>query len=396
MRILSTESFSHIVPLTRENYANIHARLNLRLPPRTARLFSRFTLQPSQGGAQWSVPMECENSLRPYTEANAVERAQVGMVLRQALDDVRKAFGPQAATMEKLLDVPHEVCIFFAPQHGAQPVVVLAQWGFRRVRAASGAGLLKLCLDRAEALTDAPVEIYVGYTDGSPAADKDFILHIFGNEIPFRTDSRGIYSPGHIMVGKEFMVSGGGLVSPLFTVEASRARYDVLLSKTTSLTVCVAEAGGSPAEGVGVTADGMEAVTDADGKCLFSPVPYDGERDVRIEVRGAGPVVHRLKEEAGANVVNIMLDAPEPEEPVPPVPEPVTLTLRMLDKKGTPMAGMPVKILCKRGYEDTVTDDAGCVRLNAADLLPGETPRIILRRPEPDTGNKPLNQTRKL
>ena len=68
----------------------------------------------------------------------------------------------------------------------------------------------------------------------------------------------------------------------------------------------------------------------------------------------------------------------------------------MLDKKGTPMAGMPVKILCKRGYEDTVTDDAGCVRLNAADLLPGETPRIILRRPEPDTGNKPLNQTRKL
>lgn len=36
---------------------------------------------------------------------------------------------------------------------------------------------------------------------------------------------------------------------------------------------------------------------------------------------------------------------------------------------------MPVKILCKRGYEDTVTDDAGCVRLNAADLLPGETPQ---------------------
>lgn len=395
MKILKTESFSRIVPLLRENYGNLHARLALKLPPQTARMFARFTLQSSQGGAQWTVNMDCENSLRPYSAANPLERDQISMVLKQAQADVRKSFGMQGEMMEKLLNVPEQDCIFFAPaRSGKLPVVVLTEWGFRRVQAAAGENVLKLCLERAAAMSDAPVEIYVGYSDGSPAADRDFRLCIFGNEIPFTTDSAGLYSPGHLVTGKEFEVrSADGSVSAPFVVEQGKTRYDVIMTKTTALTVRVLQSdGATPVPGVEAMADGATALTDDKGEAHFGPYAYDGPRQLTVSADGVMPVSHTLSADPEANIVVLTMPEPEPEVEAPPAPETPEVVIRILDRKGVPMAGMPVKILCKKGYEETVTDASGRVTLKASDLIPGEKPKIVLSRPEGESPDKPLNR----
>lgn len=386
MKILSTESFSRITPLLRENYGNIHARLALKLPEQTARMFSRFTLQPSKGGAQWSVNLDCENNLRPFTEADPLQRDQISMVLKQAQADIRKAYGAQADMMEKLLNVPGEESIFFAPTRpGRLPVVVLAAWGFRRVQAAAGESILKLCLERASALSDTPVEIYVGYTDGTPAAGKDFTLSIFGNQIPFTTDENGIFAAGHVMVGKEFEVrSADGMVSAPFTVQSGRSRYDVMLRKSTSLTVRVVKADGeTPVAGQSITVDGQTLLTDEAGEAKFGPYTFEGPRNIEILPEGLSPVTHTLQEDAEKNLVVITLAPEIVEEEPEEVPEaiPPHVVIRVLDKKGTPLAGMPVKIFCRRGFEEQTSDAAGCVYIKQSDLVPGETPKVQVLLP---------------
>ena len=83
MRILTSESFKKITPLLRDNYGNLHAQMSLKLPPDMASMFAHFTLQPSNGGAQWSVSMPDEEHLQPLSKASDLERDQISVAIKR-------------------------------------------------------------------------------------------------------------------------------------------------------------------------------------------------------------------------------------------------------------------------------------------------------------------------
>lgn len=404
MKILTTESFNKIIPLLRENYSNIHARLALKLSPDTADMFSKFTMQPSKGGAQWSVNIPEEETLRPMSEASEFEKDQISITLKKACAEVRQAF---PSLVDKLFTVPDIDSIYFC-RRGHRTLVILTAWGFRRVNTTDKTSVIRLCLDRAEELTNCEVDIKVSYTDGTPAADTQFRLHIFNNAIPFTTDSDGLFHPGHIIAGKSFVVeSKDGIRSQSIMVEKDRSLYEVILDKTTKLTVHVEQANGTPAPDITALYDGRELKTDKNGNAIFGPDIFSGEKNIVVSINDMPPVSHMLKEDPQENIINFILPKNDNTPPEPPE-EKGPVSIKIVDKHGCPQCGMPVKIMCKKGYEETVTDNNGMVYLKREDLVPGEKPKIILKRPKPsknklnsstppatNTDNKPIHPAEK-
>lgn len=346
MKILTTENFNIIVPLLRENYGNVHARLAQKLSPDAAAVFSKFTMQPSRNGAQWSVSFPEEGDLKPMTEASEAEKDQIALVLKRVAAEVRQHF---PAIESKLLQVPGEENIFFTMRRN-RPVVVLTAWGFRRGKSTVGTNTIGLCLDRAEGLSDDPVMLKITYSDGSLARKEDFLLRVFNNEVPFTTSGVGTFDAGYVPAGQQFTVcdaKGEQCVGP-FTVGNGQSMYDVVIPV---------------------------------------PVPEpEPEPEPKPEPKPEPPVP----------VPPVTEPEPEPEpEPVVPV-EPVTgyVYIKLVDKKGRPLAGYPVKIYCQKGFEEATTDGEGKVRLNRADLIPGEKPRIELMRPKASgrRSKQPLNK----
>lgn len=393
MRILTTESFKRITPLMRENYANLHAQMEVKLSPDTAAMFARFTMQPSQGGAQWSVSLPDEDRLIPFTQASELEKDQISMAIKRAHAELRKAFPTLA---DKIVDVPDPEAIFFYTS-GPRVQVVLTEWGFRRVRQQAATGIIRLCLERADVLTDSPVMIRMVNADGSVAANKEYTILIFNNEVSFTTDAAGFYNAGHVKVGTQFRIeTPEGKKSEPFTVEKDREVYEVRLAMETSLTVHVQDKDGTGLKGIPALYNGESKPTDGQGNAVFGPLDFDGPHVVSVGAEGFAPVEHTLVADPEKNVVTFTLlpkleEKPAGEEkkeegelPPPPAPPGDMVRVQVLDKKGRPQCGLPVRVYCQMGFEDTVTDAEGWISLKRADLVPGEKPKIELTRPKPD------------
>lgn len=382
MKILTTESFKQIKPLLQENYSNIHARLALKLSADTADMFSKFTLQPSNGGGQWSVNIEEENNLRPMSEASEIEQDQISIALKRASAEVRQAF-PSIA--DKLMTVPDADCIFFYRRAGRIQVILTA-WGFQRTKTSQGTPVIRLCLERAETLTDNEVDIKISYSDGTPAADKQFRLHIFNNIIPITTDRQGIFHAGHIRAGKQFSIEYfDGFRSNAITIEKDRSLYEVILEKTTSLTIHVEHANKTSAHNISTLYNDRQEHTDANGNAVYGPYLFTGEHQVSVTVNGDIVVSHILKENPEENIINVTLP---PERKIILDPWPPHVSIKIVDKHGIPQCSMPVKVLCQKGYEETFTDENGVITILQSELVPGEKPKIILKRPKTSKKNK--------
>lgn len=391
MRILHSESFKKITPLLRDNYGNLQAQMSLKLPPDLAAMFARFTLQPSSGGAQWSVSIPEEDELRPFSQASDLERDQISIAIKRVAAALHGAFPAQA---DKIIEVPDNDSIFFA-YSGRRILVVLTQWGFRRVHSQTNTSIIRLCLERAEGLSNAPVTLRLVNSDGTPAANKDCELLVFNNEVPFTTDDMGLFNVGHLKTGALFRVRfPSGDVSEAFTVEDGREFYDIRLQMLTALTVNVVDNNGIPRPGVTTYFNGRTAVTDDSGAAHFDDIPFSGKKKVEVQADGCVPGSLTLCAEADDNVITLSpVQPPQPpeekEEPANPDP-PQQVRVQIVDKKGRPQGGLPVMVYCQRGYEGLTTDRDGWITLNSADLIPGEKPRIELMRPKA-TGRRAKN-----
>lgn len=321
MKTLATDTFKKIRPLLEGNYANIHARLGLKLPTQAAAVFSQFTLQPSKGGAEWGTDVSGAEQFAPLSAASPAERQAVNRVLKSVHAEVKKSFPREA---DKLMQVPDEESILFAPDGSGGVRVLLTRWGFRRVASAGSVNVMRLCLDTPDPAQSEHVEIQVLNADGTPSAQAPYTLHILGKELPFTTDDEGRWSPGDVVVGKSFQVSGAdAFTSPVLTVQSGRQIYDITL-------------------------------------------PAPPETEVVEEVKEVEPeVVEEVKA----------------EEPPEPPAEPL-LKLRIIDSKGRPITGQLVKVMCQKGYEEQTTDADGFITLKKRDLVGGEKPKLELRRPK--------------
>ncbi len=389
MRILTTETFKKIVPLLRENYGNLHAQMALKLPPSVAEMFANFTQQAVNATGQWSVTLPYESELQPFTRASEIEKDQISIAIKQAGEALRKAFPAMA---DKLIEVPDADSIWFAPTP-AGVRVVLTQWGFRRVKSAGGISIVRLCLQRAETLSNVPVRLLMKYSDGSLAAGKDFTLLILNTELPFTTDGAGTWSAAHIKVGAQFRVEApDGTKSAAFTVEPDRELYEVVMDRHTTLTVMVLDANGIPVPGVETLCGGERRPTDGAGRAVFDSLVVG--RNVQVSATGFEPVEVTLLAEPDKNLVEFRL---------PPVtdggdddkkdddrhdgdtagPDPTgDVCLLLQDKHGLPQANLPVQVLTARQTLNLMTDATGRVRLPHSALQAGEKPKIRLRRPK--------------
>lgn len=397
MRVLSTENFKHISPLLRENYANLHAQMEVRLTPETSAMFSKFTLQPSTGGAQWSVRLPEEDSIRPYAEANEEERDQISMAIKRADTELKKVF---PAIANKLVEVPDEASIFFYTR-GNKLCVVLAQWGFRRINSSVNTSIIKLCLERAERLTSIPVKVNLKASDGTPLANQEFTMLIFNREVSFTTDGEGNFDAGMVREGTAFRIErADGEKSEAFTVSPGQEVYEVVFNTDTSLTVRIEDENGQPISGMNTMFGDETKPTDENGEAVYGPIPYSGDVKVTVSAEGFEPVEKTLEADPKKNVVVFTCRPPQPEElPEPELPEEPEeqevpeqknkdVRIRVVDKHGFPQANLPVKVLCQKGFEETTTDNDGWVTLKSEDLIPGEKPSIELLRPKPGKRDK--------
>lgn len=354
MRILNTESFKRIAPGLRENPANLHAQMEVRLSPDTAAMFARYTLQPSRSSAQWSVSLPEENLLRPFSEASELEKDQISMAIKHAHAELQRVY---PTLVDKIMEVPDQEAIFFCA-HGPSVRVVLSQWGFHRIDKKVPTGIIHLCLERATHLTDNPVIVRIVNADGSPAASRSCALLIFNHEVNFTTDEAGCYNCGHLKVGTKFRVElPDGTRSEVMTVEQGRDFYEIRLAMETALTVRVQEDDGTPLSGCRVCFEGQDKWTDSQGEAVFGPLAYEGPRVVSVSADGFTPVEHNLVVEPEQNVVTFIKEGVVPPPPPPPPGDEVQV--QVLDKKGVPQCGMRVNVFCRKGVEDTVTDSEG-------------------------------------
>lgn len=349
MKVLASDTFKKIKPLlVGDNYANLHARIALKLPPSAAAVFSKFTLQPAKGGAEWSTDLECADALRPLSVATPEQRAAVSQVLRDAEMQLKRVFPAQAA---KLMQVPTEDSILFAVMPGGAVQPVLTRWGFRRVASGDNINVMRLILGDDDDRKPQDVLIRILHQNGTPVAGRKFTMHILNKELPFTTGQDGTWSPGTAMTGSQFYLTDeDGYRSPDYTVTSGQQDYEVTIPDPP------APPEPEPEE---------ETVPEAE----LLPVPFVPEE----EVVPPPPDIP---------------DVPEiPEEPARPI---VPLRLRLVDKKGRVLAGYPVKVMCQNGYEELTSDADGYITLRPETLIDGEKPKIELRRPRP--GRRRKNQ----
>lgn len=401
MKILKTEKFGKITPMLQENYGNLHARMGLMLPEGVARMFAKFTMQAAGGGAQWSVSEDWEEELHPYGEATEMERDRVSLELARAQGALQQKFPAMA---DKLLHVPDEQNIFCHTDPLGQTHVVLTAWGFRRNAREQVTNVISLALDRGVQMTDGDVHIQVVYNDSTPVADATGAVFFMGNEIPFTTDGAGLFCLGRVRTGKTFTVclDEGGKSEP-FEVTKDRTHYQVRVQKYTSAVAVAMEADRTtPVPGVAVTLGDKTLYTESEGEALFPDIPYEPGRTLHFTAPGFTEAAIPLCADAAQNRATLYrktrCPGPDAEPgpvppPEPPVPTADKVCLHLVDKSGKPLGSHPVKVMCRKGFEQTVTDSMGRIWLNAADLLEGEKPKVRLTRPKASgkRSNQPLN-----
>ncbi len=81
MKVISTESFTNVVPLVLQgnSYVNIHGRLRQKLSPEESEMFA--TIQMENNGAKWLVADNIP--LKSYSEADPSEKEEIAIFIEE-------------------------------------------------------------------------------------------------------------------------------------------------------------------------------------------------------------------------------------------------------------------------------------------------------------------------
>lgn len=384
MRILSKESFSAVQPLLRDNYSNLYSRLSLQLPSELFSAFAKFTMLTAHNSGQWSIDCEGEDDFKPVTKASSVERMAAAHAFR-TLSDRLKHSGV-GVDVDRLLTVPDENCILYRMLPSGDAVIVLSQWGYRRVGSSMPVNNISLMTGGGSDVTDrVEVTLKLRFSDETPMTDTDVKVNVYGNMLEVKTDEIGNVSLGCVAVGECINVEKEGEKPVTLHTEAAVGAYDVVFPWRVNASVhCVDENNNS--KECTLCVNGSNITSDADGMILIADIVLCKGDCLTVSLDGEHEEHFVLQHDSDKNVFTYKLPSKSIKVTPPSPPEiggadevvqkPLKVRIHVVDKKNRPLAYTPVRVELKKGFEETVTDADGYVSLGRGVFTQGEKVKV--------------------
>lgn len=368
MKELSRQSLLKIRDLIHgQNYANIKARLDQKLPHVMSATFANIAIYGNDG--VWYGDSDID--YRPYSEANAMEKEEIAAWLEVCKNEVCATLQPSMPYASTLFIIPSRDQIFWYHDSDGNVRVTLTQWGFSLKTRGVDVDVISMLISEPRQLTQADVSLHIDYSDGKPAANTDFNLLLFNGIKPCVTDEAGSFHVGHLFCNKTFAVedaSGGNHHD--FEVKRD-AEYRAVFEWRTCYTVAVENQKGERKPGFSFNIDGKPVVTNADGE-YSAELVLTPARKLRVEAKDT-VAEFALNRDAGQNsfLVKITDEEQKLEPPRPPKLEPKSepgeIKVTLLDTDGFPLPDLPFSIISNRGMKiDAKTGNDGSASISRA------------------------------
>lgn len=378
MKILSSESFSHIVYLIQgQNYANIYAHLCLQLDKRESDLFAKIVLLDNS--AQWLAE---EHDYQQYTVATAQEKEEVAFYIDNIKESVLQKLANKSYTNE-LFRVPSEDHIFWCRDVDGKIRVVLTQWGFSRVNAGRDVDIIDFILNQPRILTQQDVIVHVDYSNGEPANEMPLDLTVFGNTKPVTTDGDGNYSLGKMFGGTSFVIADNKTNKRVeFVVENGKNVYNAIFDLYTDYSVTVLNQKDEPKRLFNIFINEESFKTNDEGKVVVENIPLlSKDTSIAVVAESVSPSVYKLNRDKVLN--DFIYRVPDKPQPPPsPSNDDTSVTIvsdskkkdedmksnsekqvkiHLLDYDGKPLPNLEVSVDTRNGKLTGVTDAEGYV-----------------------------------
>lgn len=382
MKILSSESFSHIVYLIQgQNYANIYAHLCLQLDKRESDLFAKIVLLDNS--AQWLAE---EHDYQQYTVATAQEKEEIAFYIDNIKESVLQKLANKSYTNE-LFRVPSEDHIFWYRDVDGKIRVVLTQWGFSRVNAGRDVDIIDFILNQPRILTQQDVIVHVDYSNGEPANEMPLDLTVFGNTKPVTTDGDGNYSLGKMFGGTSFVIADNKTNKRVeFVVENSNNVYNAIFDLYTDYSVTVLNQKDEPKRLFDIFINEESFKTNDEGKVVVENIPLlSKDTSIVVVAESVSPSVYKLNRDKVLN--DFIYRVPDKPQPTPSPSDDDTsgtivsdskkkdedmkpdsekqVKIHLLDYDGKPLPNLEVSVDTRNGKLTGVTDAEGYVSFPA-------------------------------
>ena len=404
MRILSKESFSTIQPLMPDNYANLHSRMSLQLPPDIAACFAKFTMLTAHNSGQWSIDCEGEDEFKPISTATPPQR----MAASDSLARLTEALSRRniVSNPKMLLSVPDESCIFFRQLPSGDVDIVITQWGYRKIGNASSVNNISLLIngpDDGRERTD--VNLRLQWSDGMPLADTNLKVGIYGSAFEKKSDAEGIVHLGTVASGERFTVDVEGQQTVALHTDSSSREYLVTFPWKVDARITCVDSTDKPLK-LTINVDGRPVQTDEDGICEIKDITLEKEGALKVDFQGHDAQKFPLSRDSARNdfryVIASIATPPEvkedvlppapPEKPDDTVDNNLKVRIRLVDKKRRPLAYTRVRVDLKKGFEVTDTDADGVIFIERKAFTQGEKVHIKVLPESPDKIKAPAPQ----
>lgn len=298
MRILSSASFTRIVPLINENYGNLYSRLRMKLSSEEIELFA-FPDFPVANMGNWQTDVTAP--LQTYKDASALDKERIAIYIEEMKRSILLKIGTNTPYANQIFKVPSEDQIFWYRNDKDQIRVILSQWGFQEVMGGSHVDVIDMILAMPRPLTQVDVVLHVSFSDRQPAAERDFLLTVFNHTQTITTDAMGSYGLGKMYADRVFSIADDMGSSFTFTVEPDKNDYYACFNIKTGYTITVVNQHNEKVPGYSLKVDGANRVTDAGGQVRGDGVLLTRGKVLKVSGPNAPMQEFPLSRDAEAN-----------------------------------------------------------------------------------------------
>ncbi|MFK8295143.1 hypothetical protein ACI760_02990 [Capnocytophaga canimorsus] len=304
MRVLSSESFRNIVYLIQQqNYANIHARLILKLPAEESSLFAKINIKNNE--ADWYI--DSQEDYKPYEWATPEEKELIAAYLEKKKAKISEKLSSEMPFVAELFSVPSDEQIFFKSEINDQVKVVLAQWGFQKANTLGNVDVIDFLIAQPRKLTQTEVTLHINYSDGSLATQETFDYTFFNTTKEIRTDEQGNFYVGSLLNGRKFSVSNGNETFD-FEVQRGINVYKATFELKTAYLITVVNQEETLQPDCEIRINGIPHSTNEKGEINKSDVLLTQQNQILEVTSETGEVVQfELQRDAKKNVFQYMI-----------------------------------------------------------------------------------------
>ncbi len=326
----------------------------MKLKPEEVALFATPDFPVANMG-NWQTNVSAP--LKNYKEASDLEREMIASYI----EGMKEAVLPKISDLpyaNQLFRVPSEDQIFYYLTDG-ELKVILSQWGFIPVSGGRDVDLIDIIINQPRPLTQVSVTLHIRYSDGLPADNTPFSVHLFNHDKSFTTDETGRITLGRMHAGKKLSVTDSNGTTVDLVVESGKNDYDVVFDYLTSFVVCVLNQFDEAMTGYQLSIDGRQYMTDGNGEVRCSDVLLTAGKTINVSGANGSSSSYSLQRASDQNnfVYHMVVDVK------------TSYTITVVDQNDHVKPEYEINI----DNKPTQTDAAGMVRVNNISWIQGST-----------------------